>query len=107
MPKCLEFRRVLFRSRNARTAARTASTPLAEASVKFLRPSRFGQSLDLKSRVEAWQESRFTLLHQAYRDDALLLEGREVRFFGQAHPQNRERLGAIPIPLEFKEELER
>jgi 4-hydroxybenzoyl-CoA thioesterase len=82
-------------------------TPLAEASVKFLRPSRFGQHFELKSRVELWQESRFTVLHQAYRDDALLLEGREVRFFGQPHPENRERLRAIPIPAEFKEAFER
>jgi 4-hydroxybenzoyl-CoA thioesterase len=82
-------------------------TPLAEASVRFLRPSRFGQSFDLKSRVEDWQESRFTVLHQAYRGDALLLEGREVRFFGQARPDDRERLRAIPIPAEFKEAFEK
>ena len=82
-------------------------TPLAEASVRFLRPTRFGQSFEIRSRIEQWQESRFTVLHQAYRDDALLLEGREVRFFGQPHPENRERLRVIPIPAEFKEAFER
>lgn len=79
--------------------------PLAEASVKFLRPSRYGQSLILKSQVEAWEERRFTILHQAYRDDVLLLEGREVRFCGQTHPKDPLRLVAIPIPQEFKEAL--
>ena len=82
-------------------------TPLAEASVRFLRPTRFGQSFEIKSRIEQWQENRFTVLHQAYRDDVLLLEGREVRFFGQPRADDRERLRAIPIPMEFKEAFEK
>lgn len=80
--------------------------PIAEASARFLRPSRFRQRLEIKSRVEKWEERRFTVLHQAYRDDVLLLEGREVRICGQAHPEDPDRLVAIPIPREFKEALE-
>lgn len=100
--------RTLFESVNwpyARLAERFGiiGLPIAEVSAKFLRPSRYGQRVDFKSRIEVWQESRFTVLHQAYRDDALLLEGREVRFCGQAHPDNPERLRAIPIPQEFKQ----
>ena len=81
--------------------------PLAEASVRFLRPSRFGQHIELRSQIEDWQERRFTVLHQGYRDDALLLEGREVRFCGQVHPDDPQRLVAIPIPLAFKEAFDR
>lgn len=80
---------------------------LAAASVRFLRPSRFGQVIEIRSRIEDWQERRFTVLHQGYRDDALLLEGREVRICGQAHPEDPQRLIAIPIPQEFKEAFDR
>lgn len=77
--------------------------PLAEASARFLRPSRFGQRLEIKSQVEKWEERRFTVWHQAYRDGVLLLEGREARIFGKAHPDEPQRLQAITIPREFKE----
>lgn len=77
--------------------------PLAEASARFYRPSRFRQRLEIRSSVEQWEERRFTVLHQAYRDDVLLLEGREVRICGKPHPEDPQRLQAVPIPPEFKE----
>ena len=49
------------------------------------------------------QEKRFTLLHQGYRDGELLLEGREMRFFGRVHPRDPQRLQAIVIPEEIVE----
>lgn len=77
--------------------------PLAEASARFLRPSRFRQEFEIRSCVERWAERRFTVLHQAYRDEVLLLEGREVRFCGKPHPEDPQRVQAVPIPVEFKE----
>ncbi len=77
--------------------------PVAEVSARFLRPSRFRQYLEIKSQIEKWDERRFTVLHQAYREGVLLLEGREVRIFGKPHPENPHRLQAIPVPAEFKE----
>lgn len=77
--------------------------PLAEASARFLRPSHYHQRLEIQSQVEKWDERRFTVLHQAYRDSILLLEGREVRICGRPHPEDPHRLLAIPIPPEFKE----
>lgn len=81
--------------------------PLAEASARFLRPSRFRQRLEIKTSVERWEERRFTVLHQAYRDAVLLLEGRETRICGKLHPDDPQRLQAVPIPPEFKEAFER
>jgi len=81
--------------------------PLAEVSARFLRPSRFRQRLEIKSSVERWEERRFTVLHQGYRDDVLLLEGRETRICGKPHPDDAQRLQAIPIPPEFKEAFEK
>jgi 4-hydroxybenzoyl-CoA thioesterase len=81
--------------------------PLAEASARFLRPSRFRQRLEIKSSVENWEERRFTVLHRAFRDDTLLLEGRETRFCGAPHPDDAQRLRALPIPLEFKQAFDK
>jgi 4-hydroxybenzoyl-CoA thioesterase len=81
--------------------------PLAEASARFLRPSRFRQRLEIRSSVERWEERRFTVLHQAYRDDVLLLEGRETRICGKPYPDDPQRLLAVPIPPEFREAFEK
>lgn len=80
--------------------------PLAETSMRFLRPSRFRQAFEIRSRVEAWSERRFTVLHRAFRDDTLLLEGREVRICARPHPEEPQRIAAVPIPVEFKEALD-
>ena len=77
--------------------------PIAEVSARFLRPSGHGQSITFRSTVESWQEKRFTILHQGYRDGELLLEGREVRFMGRVHPQDPRRLQAIAVPAEIVE----
>jgi 4-hydroxybenzoyl-CoA thioesterase len=77
--------------------------PLADVSVRFLRPSRMGQRIDFKTSIESWQERRFVVLHQAYRDDALLLEGRETRVCAQVHPEDPQRIVAASIPAQFKE----
>jgi 4-hydroxybenzoyl-CoA thioesterase len=77
--------------------------PIAEAQARFLRPSAQSQTITFKSTVESWQEKRFTILHQGYRDGELLLEGREVRFVGRLHPQDPKRLQAMVLPAEIVE----
>lgn len=75
--------------------------PLTEASARFLRPSRYGQPIEIRTRIDEWQEKGFSVFHQGYRDGVLLLEGREVRVCGRRHPDDPERLQAVPVPKEF------
>ena len=75
--------------------------PIAEAQARFLRPSAQSQTITFKSAVESWEEKRFTILHQGYRDGELLLEGREVRFVGRRHPLDPQRLQAMVLPAEI------
>ena len=79
--------------------------PIAEASARFLRPSAQYETITFRSAIEGWQEKRFTILHQGYRDGELLLEGREVRFIGRVHPQDPRRLQAIAIPADIVEQF--
>jgi len=76
--------------------------PIAEASARFLLPSKYHQMLTIETRVESWEEKRFTLLHQGLRDGKLLLEGRETRFLGAPHPKDPNRLYSLPIPADLK-----
>ena len=79
--------------------------PIAEASARFLRPSAQYQTITFRSVIERWEEKRFTVLHQGYRDGQLLLEGREIRFLGRVHPQDPQRLQAIAIPPDVIEKF--
>jgi len=75
--------------------------PLAEASARFLRPSRVGQAIEIESGIVSCSEKRFTVAHRCTRDGELLLEGQEVRFVGRVDPADPRRLRAVPLPAEL------
>ena len=75
--------------------------PIADASSRFLRPSSHGDEFTIRSRVESWTEKRFTIVHPGVRDEAVLFEGRETRFFGGPHPGDPARLRVLPVPDEI------
>jgi 4-hydroxybenzoyl-CoA thioesterase len=75
--------------------------PLAEASARFFRPSRMGQSIEIESEIVSCAEKRFTVAHRCTRDGDLLLEGQEVRFAGRLDSNDSQRLRAIALPPEL------
>jgi len=75
--------------------------PIVDASARFMRPSSYGDTIEVQSAVEQWNERRFTVLHRGVRGGELLLEGREVRVVGRQHPEHAGRLQSIPIPDEI------
>jgi 4-hydroxybenzoyl-CoA thioesterase len=75
--------------------------PIIDASARFLRPSTYGDAIEIQSAVEIWEERRFTMLHRGVRNGDLLAEGREVRVVGRRHPEHTGRLQTIPIPEEM------
>ena len=75
--------------------------PLAEASARFLRPSRVGQTIEIESEIVSCRDKRFTVAHRCTRDGELLLEGQEVRFAGRVDPADPQRLRAVALPAEL------
>jgi 4-hydroxybenzoyl-CoA thioesterase len=75
--------------------------PLAEASARFVRPSRVGQAIEIESQVVSCSEKRFTVAHRCTRDGELLLEGQEVRFVGRIDPDDPQRLRSIALPADL------
>jgi 4-hydroxybenzoyl-CoA thioesterase len=52
--------------------------------------------------VQEWREKTFIHKHVVMRDDALICEGTEVRAFCIKHPEDSDRIKAIPVPLDIK-----
>ncbi|MCS6810568.1 MAG: thioesterase family protein [Tepidimonas sp.] len=77
-------------------------TPLLEIHTRFLKPATYGQRLQVHTRVEAWHEKVFIQHHQVRRGEELLCEGRETRAFCIRHPDDPDRIKAIPIPADIR-----
>ncbi|WHZ11099.1 MAG: 4-hydroxybenzoyl-CoA thioesterase [Burkholderiaceae bacterium] len=77
-------------------------TPLLEVHTKFMRPATYGETLQVHTSVEEWQDKVFIQRHQVRRGDELLCEGRETRAFVVHPPDAPDRLKAIPIPPEIR-----
>jgi 4-hydroxybenzoyl-CoA thioesterase len=75
--------------------------PIVDASARFMRPSSYGDAIEVQSGIEEWSERRFTVLHRGVRNGELLFEGREVRATVREHPEHRGRLQSVPIPEEI------
>lgn len=54
------------------------------------------------SQVSGFERKSFRVEHRVLREGALMLEGFEVRFLGEPHPEQPGRLRAALIPDEFK-----
>lgn len=85
------------------TAARgIIGTPLVDAQAKFINSATYGEDLDIESSVEAWNGKSFVMRHVARRGDTVICEGREVRVFAIADPDDPLRIRAIPIPEDYR-----
>jgi 4-hydroxybenzoyl-CoA thioesterase len=73
-------------------------TPLLEIHTRFIRPATYGQAIEVHTTVEAWMVKTFRHRHRITRDGELLCEGTEVRAFCIRHPDDPDRIKAIPVP---------
>jgi 4-hydroxybenzoyl-CoA thioesterase len=78
-------------------------TPLLEIHTKFFKPPTYGQTIEVHTSVEEWAPKTFRHRHVVRRGDDLLCEGTEVRAFVRRHPDDPDRIQAIPIPQDIKD----
>lgn len=76
--------------------------PLVDAGATFRAPARYNERIEIHSGIERWSAKTFRIAHRALRGDTLLAEGWEVRFIGARHPDDPQRLRALPIPGWFR-----
>jgi 4-hydroxybenzoyl-CoA thioesterase len=77
-------------------------TPLLEIHTKFYKTATYGETIEVHTSVESWAAKTFTHRHVVRRGDTVLCEGTEVRAFVERHPDNPDRIRAIPIPADIK-----
>ena len=74
--------------------------PLVGARANFLKPIRFGDVVDVASRVSEFRRSSFDVEHRITLSGELAVEGGETRVWAQRSKDNPEKIGAVPIPAE-------
>lgn len=75
--------------------------PLVEVGVRFLVPSRFGDTLVAESGVSRWGRASFTVQHRLLKGGIPVLEGFEKRVWAAPHPERPGEIKAQPIPPEI------
>jgi len=73
-------------------------TPLLEIHTRFFQTATYGQTLQIHTRVKEWRNKVFIHEHTVKRGDDLICEGLETRAFCVQHPDDPNRIKAIPDP---------
>jgi 4-hydroxybenzoyl-CoA thioesterase len=72
--------------------------PLVDAGANFLRPIKFGDVVDMTSRVSEFRRSSFDVEHRLSVSGELAVEGSETRVWASRSKDNPEKIGGTAIP---------
>ncbi len=79
---------------------------LVDARANFLRPAKFGDRIELASRVSEFRRTSFEVEHRLFVDGALAIEGQESRVWAVRRDDDPERITTAPIPAEVIAKLQ-
>jgi 4-hydroxybenzoyl-CoA thioesterase len=74
--------------------------PLVDARANFLKPAKFGDTVEIASRVSEFRRSSFDVEHRITLGGALAVEGGETRVWAARNKDDPEKIGAVAIPPE-------
>jgi 4-hydroxybenzoyl-CoA thioesterase len=74
--------------------------PLVEARANFLKPAKFGATIEIASRVREFRRSSFEVEHLITIGGQLAVEGSETRVWAARDKHEPEKIGAVAIPAE-------
>ncbi len=77
-------------------------TPLMEINTKFMCPATYGETLQIHTSVIEWRNKALIHKHVVMRGEDVLCEGLETRAICIRHPDDPDRIKAIPIPEDIK-----
>jgi 4-hydroxybenzoyl-CoA thioesterase len=72
--------------------------PLVDASVNFLKPIKFGDTVEMTSRVSEFRRSSFDVEHRLSVDGELAVEGAETRVWAARNKDDPEKISGTAIP---------
>jgi 4-hydroxybenzoyl-CoA thioesterase len=74
--------------------------PLVDASANFLKPIKFGDVVEMTSRVSEFRRSSFDIEHRLSVGGEVKVEGAETRVWAARGNDNPEKIGGIAIPAD-------
>lgn len=74
--------------------------PLVDARANFLTPAKFGDVVEIASRVGEFRRSSFDVEHKLTIGDGLAVDGAETRVWAARDKSNPEKIGAVAIPAD-------
>ena len=77
-------------------------TPLLEINTRFVSPATYGEKLQIHTSIQEWRGKAFIQKHVVKRAGTLVCEGTETRAFCIRHPDNPDRIKAIPVPADIR-----
>jgi 4-hydroxybenzoyl-CoA thioesterase len=72
--------------------------PLVDVNARFIAPARFGDVVELTSRVSEFRRSSFDVAHRLTVDGELVVEGCESRVWATRDAGQPSGIKALPIP---------
>ena len=72
--------------------------PLVDVRANFIKPIKFGDVVDIASRVSEFRRSSFDVEHQLFVNGELTVEGTETRVWVARSKENPEKVGGASIP---------
>src|ERR1700747_2874868 len=83
-----------------------AGFPLVDVRARFILPSRFGDDVDIESKIGEFRRSSFVVEHRLRKGDERAVEGLETRGRGRGHPDDPNDMQSQPVPREVKQRFE-
>ena len=74
--------------------------PLVDARANFLKPIKFGDVVEMTSRVSEFRRSSFDVEHRLSVDGELAVEGAETRVWAARSKDDPEKIGGTAIPAD-------
>ena len=83
-----------------------AGMPLVDVRARFLLPSRFGDDVDIESKIGEFRRSSFVVEHRLHKGDALAVECFETRVWIRRNPDDPTAMQSQPVPEDVKARFE-
>jgi 4-hydroxybenzoyl-CoA thioesterase len=96
------FARAGFEKRAMLDTFGIVGIPVVDARARFLRPSSFGDSVTVESRISRFGRSSFDVQHRLLRGETLAVEGFETRVWAARVPGEAYAVRSKEIPEDVK-----
>jgi 4-hydroxybenzoyl-CoA thioesterase len=74
--------------------------PLVDARANFIKPAKFGDDIEIATRISEFRRSSFDVEHKLTIGGELAVEGAETRVWAARAKDDPEKIGAVAIPAD-------